>query len=94
LKVAVQGLNFMAHLSYIQVQVFDFPFLQLFRIKALRQSSESWTLVFRLPGVGDVGGSFLFKLRVLNSVWILVPALLQLVCRELCNKEFAGVLFY
>jgi hypothetical protein len=43
--------------------------------KALHQSSESWKLVFHLPVVGEVGGEILFKLRVLNSVWILVLAI-------------------
>jgi hypothetical protein len=33
---------------------------------------------------------------VLNSVWILVQAvaLLQRMCRERCNKDFAAVLYY
>jgi hypothetical protein len=31
-------------------------------------------LVFHLPAVGEVGGEILFRLRVLSSVWILVPA--------------------
>jgi hypothetical protein len=30
--------------------------------------------VFRLPAVGEVGGEILFRLRVLNCVWILFPA--------------------
>jgi hypothetical protein len=30
--------------------------------------------VFRLPAASDVGGEIPFRLRLLNSVWILVPA--------------------
>jgi hypothetical protein len=31
-------------------------------------------VVFRLPAAGEVGGEITFKLRVLNTVWILIPA--------------------
>jgi hypothetical protein len=40
----------------------------------LRQIRECWKFVFHLPRVGEVGGEILFGLRVLNSVWILLPA--------------------
>jgi hypothetical protein len=30
--------------------------------------------VFRLPAVGEVGGEILFRLRILHSIWILIPA--------------------
>jgi hypothetical protein len=36
---------------------------------------EGWNLVFRFPTVSEVGGeNFFFMMGVLNSVWILVPA--------------------
>jgi hypothetical protein len=37
-----------------------FAFLQLFRMKPLRLSSEWWKLVFRLPAAGEVGDEILF----------------------------------
>jgi hypothetical protein len=50
------------------------PFLQLFRMKALHQSILGWSLIFRLKVISKVGGEILLRLRILNSVWILVPA--------------------
>jgi hypothetical protein len=38
----------------------------------LRLSIEGWDLIFRLPAVSKVGGGILFRLLILNSVWILV----------------------
>jgi hypothetical protein len=35
---------------------------------------QGWKFVFQLPAVGEVGVEILFRLHVLISVWILVPA--------------------
>jgi hypothetical protein len=35
---------------------------------------QSWKSVFGLTAVGEMGGEILFRLSVLSSVWILVPA--------------------
>jgi hypothetical protein len=57
-------------------------------------------LVFRLPAVGEVGDEILFRLSVLNSLWILVlaveegSALSQRACRVRCNKGFVRVLYF
>jgi hypothetical protein len=51
-----------------------FPSLQCFRMKILCLIMQGWNLVFRLPAAGEVGGQILFRLRVLNYVWILIPA--------------------
>jgi hypothetical protein len=37
-------------------------------------SSHSWNLFFHLLAVGEVDDEIIFRLRVLNSVWIPVPA--------------------
>jgi hypothetical protein len=64
------------------------------------QSSESWRLVFRLPAVGEVGREILFRLRVLNSVSILVPAVEDMgppSCNgcvgSIATRGFLGVYF-
>jgi hypothetical protein len=40
--------------------------------KTLCQSSKGWMSVFHLPVACKVGGEILFRLLVLNSIWILV----------------------
>jgi hypothetical protein len=36
---------------------------------------EGWKLIFGLPVVSEEGGGILFRLRILNSIWILVLAI-------------------
>jgi hypothetical protein len=36
---------------------------------------QDWKLAFHLPSVSEVGGEILYRLLILNSVWILVLAI-------------------
>lgn len=53
-----------------------------------------------MPAVSEVGGEVLFRLCVLNFVWILIPTVEAKGqccgngCWEHCNKGFSEVLFY
>jgi hypothetical protein len=77
-----------------------FPFLQLFGMKTLCLGNEGWKLVLRLPVVSKVCGGILFRLLILNSVWILVLAFegkglpLCDVCGRSVPTNFSGVLYY
>jgi hypothetical protein len=64
--------------------------------KSLHQSIESWNLVFCLPVVGKVGSEIMFRLRVLNTVWILLSAVEAkgLPCCNGAVRRVATKVFY
>jgi hypothetical protein len=72
----------------------------LIRKKTRHLNTQSWKFVFRLPAIGEVCGEILFRLRVLNSVWILALAfeikdrLVATGVSGALQQGFCGVSFY